>query len=352
VISLKKYLDMETEKAPSRSAPDPREILSVTLDSYRSALSAMGASGILACPAVGSELQKELGNLERRLSTNVTAASIQEVEKEVEDYLERWGTRSSDYLRAKANDAKELLLALARTGQSICERDKRYSTQFTELTTRLKTIANLDDLTQIRTSLVRGAGELKLFVDRMNQDSRLLVEQLQMEVSTYETKLKAAEEMVLRDELTGLSNRRNVEERLASRISKGQAFCVVILDLDNFKQVNDTHGHLAGDSLLKQFAGELRSSSRTHDTVGRWGGDEFILVLDCDLSGAKVQLERTKKLTLGEYKIQLGTGSKETKVSVTASAGLAEWLPGQTIKDVIAHADAAMYVDKELGPTR
>jgi diguanylate cyclase (GGDEF)-like protein len=160
---------------------------------------------------------------------------------------------------------------------------------------------------------VQGAGELKLFVDRMNQDSHLLVESLQMEVSTYETKLKAAEELVLRDELTGLSNRRNVEERLASRISKGQAFCVVILDLDNFKQVNDTHGHLAGDNLLKQFAGELRSSSRTHDTVGRWGGDEFILVLDCNLSGAKVQLERTKKLTLGEYKIQLGAGSKETK---------------------------------------
>lgn len=346
MISLKKYLDMEPEKPPADPA-DPQEMFSAALESYRLALLAVGANGTKACAPVGAELQQCLSELEGGLSGKVTPELIRETEKKVEEHLERWGGRSTDYLKEKANDAKELLLALARTAQSVGERDKRYTSQFNEFTSRLQTIANLEDLTQVRSSLVQEATKLKTYVDRMNQDGQSLVKQLQTDVSTYETKLKAAEEMVLRDELTGLSNRRNVEERIESRIAKGDPFCVAILDLDKFKQVNDTHGHLAGDSLLKQFAKELRSSSRSVDTVGRWGGDEFILVLECDLAGARLQLERTRRWTFGEYKIQIGDAAPEIKVNASASIGLAQWQPGESMKDVIEHADKDMYANKE-----
>jgi len=347
VISLKKYLDMETEK-PVENMADSRELFGPMLDCYRSALLAMGCAGIAACPPAGLELQQGLVELEKRLAGNVTPGLVVETEKKVEETLERWGERSANDLKTKANDVKELLLALARTAQSVGDRDKRYTGQFNELTMRLRTIANLEDLTQVRASLVQSAGELKTYVDRMTQESQSLVKQLQTEVSVYETKLKAAEDLVLRDELTGLSNRRNVEERIESGIAKSQVFCVVILDLNHFKEVNDTYGHQAGDSLLKQFAHELRSNSRSTDTVGRWGGDEFILVLDCDLPEAKLQMERAKKWMFGEYKIQIGTGAEQTKVEVSASIGVARWQAGEKMKDVIEHADAAMYVDKEL----
>ena len=346
MISLKKYLDMEPQKLSS-SEPDPRDVLSVALASYRSALRAMGTAGVRACPAVGSELQQSLTSIEKCLSSSVTPVLMEETEKKVEEHLERWGARGAEDLKAKANDVKELLLALARTAQSVGERDTRYANQFHAFTTRLNTIADLEDLTQVRASLVQGAGELKTYVDRMTQESQSLVKQLQTEVSTYETKLKAAEELGLRDELTGLSNRRNVEERIEWRIAKNQAFCVAILDLDEFKRVNDTSGHPAGDSLLKQFARELRSSSRSTDTVGRWGGDEFILVLDCNLPEAKLQMERAKKWLFGEYKIQLGPGTPEIKINVTASIGVAHWQTAERMKDVIEHADAAMYADKD-----
>jgi len=135
---------------------------------------------------------------------------------------------------------------------------------------------------------------MRSYVDRMTEAGQSLLKQLQTEVSNYEKKLQAAEELVMRDLLTGLSNPRNVVERIASRIAKGEPFCVVILDLDKFKNVNDGHGHLAGDCRLEQFAKELRSSSRSVDNVGRSGGDEFILILDSDFAGAKLQLERTK----------------------------------------------------------
>jgi diguanylate cyclase (GGDEF)-like protein len=73
-------------------------------------------------------------------------------------------------------------------------------------------------------------------------------------------------------------------------------FCVVMLDLNQFKQVNDIHGHGAGDSLLTQFAGELRTNIRASDIAGRWGGDEFILLLDCDL---KTHEPRSSELRSG-----------------------------------------------------
>jgi diguanylate cyclase (GGDEF)-like protein len=347
MISLKKYLDMAAA-GPGAVEPESNELLSATLDSYRSALRAIGSSGFRACPAVSSDLQQNLASLQNGLSGNVTPALVKETEKQVEDQLQQWGGRTSEHFKAKANEVKELLMVLARTAESVGERDQRYAGHFSQFTTRLQTIADLEDLTQVRASLVKGAGELKTYVDQMALDSHQSVAQLRAEVSTYETKLKAVEELALRDALTGLANRRNVEERLEWRIAHQQSFCLIVLDLNRFKQINDTHGHLAGDSLLKQFSHELRSNLRSSDIAGRWGGDEFIVVLDCDLKAAKSQIERMQKWVFGEYTIQLGDGKGELKVNVDASIGVAQWQPGETIQQVIEHADAAMYKEKRL----
>jgi len=345
VISLKKYLDMDPGEACS-SQPDLNELSSVILESYRAALLAMGKSGARACPAVGSDLQHTLAGLETRLSDNITTSLVKDTEAQVEEQLLQWGGCTAEYFKTKANEVKELLIVLARTAESMGERDQRYANHFSEFTAQLQTIADLEDLSQVRSSLVQRATELKTYVDQMEQDSQKSVAQLQAEVSTYETKLKAVEQLALQDSLTGLANRRKVEERIEWRISHQQAFCVAILDLEQFKQVNDTHGHPAGDNLLQQFSQELRSNCRGTDIVGRWGGDEFIVILDCDLNAAKSQVERLQKWALGEYTIQLAAGSKEAKVKVGASIGLAQWQPGQTLQGLIASADSAMYREK------
>jgi diguanylate cyclase (GGDEF)-like protein len=348
VISLKKYLDMDASH-PYVSEPDSNELLAATLESYSSALLAMGKSGVRACPAMGSDLERGLAGLGKRLSHQITPSLVRGTGKHVEEQLQQWGGRTAEYFKAKTNDVKELLIVLARTAESLGERDQRYSEQFTEFTMQLQTIANLDDLAQMRSSIMRRATELKSCVDQMARDSNKSVARLRAEVSTYETRLKTVEELALRDVLTGLGNRRNVEERIELRISHQQVFCVVILDLDGFKQVNDTYGHGAGDSLLKQFAQELRSNIRPTDIVGRWGGDEFIMVLDCDFAGARSQIERVQKWVLGDYTIGPGanTGNVKVKIKLNASIGVAQWQPGQTTTQITEYADAAMYKEKE-----
>jgi diguanylate cyclase (GGDEF)-like protein len=266
--------------------------------------------------------------------------------KQVEEQLQQWSGRTAEYFKAKTNDVKELLIALASTAESMGKQDQRYAKQLGDFTSQLQTIADLDDLAQMRASLVKRAAELKSCVDEMAKDSNKSLAQLRAEVATYETKLKTVEHLAFRDPLTGLANRRSVEERIEWRISRENMFCVVILDLDRFKHVNDTHGHVAGDSLLRQFGEELRSNIRPSDIVGRWGGDEFIMVLDCDLPGARSQIERMKKWVLGDYTLQVGT--TEVKISLDASIGVAQWQAGETALQITERADASMYHGKEL----
>jgi diguanylate cyclase (GGDEF)-like protein len=111
--------------------------------------------------------------------------------------------------------------------------------------------------------------------------------------------------------------------------------------------VNDDYGHMTGDDLLKQFSTELRSACRATDVIGRWGGDEFILLFDCALAEAEAQVVRLRKWICGSYTVHGKAG--EVKLRVDASIGLAERLPGEEMKELLERADTAMYAEKGMG---
>lgn len=350
MISLKKYLDMEFREkvhAPAPDQIDPVELLPALLESYRSTLVAIARSGAQACPAVSQDLQATSRTLEKRLGADVTPAVMQKVNQQLADQLQRWGEQASAHYKTQAAEVKELLIAMAQTAAAVGERDQSYTQNLNQFTTRLKTISNLDDLTQVRASLVQQATELRIYVGKMEKESHTLVAQLKTKVLNYETKLREVEELALRDSLTGLANRRNVEERIESRIQIGKEFCVLVIDLNRLKAINDTYGHLAGDNVLQQFAQELRSNFRATDLVGRWGGDEFIVIMDCDAKSAAPKISRLQEWTFGSYTIRPGKGA-EVKVQVDGALGLAQWEPGETPQSVIERADAAMYQQKAL----
>lgn len=347
MISLKKYLDMEIDELKVKEA-DPVALLTALVESYRSALLAMGKSGAQACPAVSHDLQQNLTELENRLAGDITPPLVKETDKQLTDQLQQWGEQAAAHSTAEAAEVKELLIVLAQTAASVGKRDQSYANNLNQFTARLRDISNVDDLTHIRTLLVQQATALKTYVDKMEQESKKLVTQLKTEISSYETKLKDAEDLASRDSLTGLPNRRNIEERIESRIMAGQEFCVVVVDVNELKKVNDIHGHLAGDNLLQQFAQELRSSFRSSDMVGRWGGDEFIVVAHGDAAAAQAQIERMRKWVFGDYTLRPGKGTGEVKTSVDAAVGFAQWQAGETAKSLIERADAAMYAQKAL----
>src|SRR5450631_30538 len=189
-------------KEERAAAPDPSELLKVSLEAFRSALQCMGESGARACPAAGSDLQESMASLADRLVREVTAALLAETSIQAAEQLQQWGDRTAEYFKVRTSEVKELLIALANTAQSVGERDHRYAGHLNQFTTRLRTIGSLEDLTQVRVSLTQQASELKTYVDQMENDSHELVKKLQLDVSTYETRLKKVEELASRDALT------------------------------------------------------------------------------------------------------------------------------------------------------
>ena len=163
---------------------------------------------------------------------------------------------------------------------------------------------------------------------------------------------RIVERQALMDGLTGLANRRQCEESLADELSRvdrfGGSLAIVVADLDWFKDVNDRYGHPAGDALLRDFASLLQESLRDVDLAGRWGGEEFLLVLPgTDLTGGAQVAERIRAALAGRMVLV-----DNTPIPVTASFGVAAVPPAKTASELFAAADAALYEAKRAGKNR
>jgi len=331
MISIKKLIER-----------NDAELLVAVLAAYRGLLSAIGESGVQACPPVGSPLRQSLQNLQAAIGPDSTRVQLEQTGQKAEVELRQWGCGAAGYFRQRADEVKELMMILARTAEATGERDQRYTRQFQQFTDRLKSMADLHDLAAIRDSLMQSAKDLKACAEAMAEESQQSVDKLRQDVSLYQARLNDAERLAGVDALTGLENRRRVESAIESRIARNRPFSILLLDLNGFKQINDTYGHLAADEVLKQFGTELKSAFRATDVVGRWGGDEFIAVLDSG-DGAE-HVSRITRWVFGDYTIHTDNASR--RVPVSAAIGLAEWQSGDSVQSLLSRADAAMYRDK------
>ena len=122
MISLKKYMDMDSNELNKHREASPAELLTLTLDSYRSALAAMGNCGAQACPTLGPDLQRSLLVLAETLSKKLTPPVVTETEVHVEEQLQQWGVQTAEYFKERAGDVKEILMLLAHAAESTAER--------------------------------------------------------------------------------------------------------------------------------------------------------------------------------------------------------------------------------------
>jgi diguanylate cyclase (GGDEF)-like protein len=163
---------------------------------------------------------------------------------------------------------------------------------------------------------------------------------------------RIVERQALLDGLTGLANRRSVEETLRSEVARARRFddklCVVMADLDDFKRVNDTWGHPVGDDGLLMFAHTLRATVREMDVAGRWGGEEFVLVLPGTDAAGGARLAERARTALESRTLDV----EGEPVRLTASFGVAELSPTADVADLIAAADSALYEAKRTGKNR
>jgi diguanylate cyclase (GGDEF)-like protein len=199
-------------------------------------------------------------------------------------------------------------------------------------------------------------GSLILFGDHFEPEDRMTAVSLasQAVVALDNARLhRIVERQALVDGLTGLPNRRQCEETLADELARVERFggplAVVVADLDWFKDINDRYGHPSGDAVLREFAALLQDTVRDVDLAGRWGGEEFLLVLPgTDLTGGAQVAERIRVALAGRIVLS----ASGTPMPVTASFGVAATPPAGTASELFAAADAALYEAKRSGKNR
>jgi len=177
----------------------------------------------------------------------------------------------------------------------------------------------------------------------------LLRERLRVQRAEIKAALGRAQELATHDSLTNLTNRAHMQEILNQEIARyqryGSAFSLALLDLDHFKSINDTHGHLVGDEVLVGFARQAEANQRKTDVIARWGGEEFLVLMpQTPSNGALLVAER-----LRESIANARLSSTVEGLTVTISAGVAQIEANESLLQALERADRALYAAKKAG---
>ncbi|WP_434633709.1 GGDEF domain-containing protein [Chromobacterium sp. CV08] len=220
---------------------------------------------------------------------------------------------------------------------------------------KLKQTPNVDELSGIIGALMEDTSVMQLDLTRSRDElvsAKEQVEAAEHRISELESALEAASAKVKEDQLTGAYNRRGLAEYFQREIGRAERtaapLSVALIDVDNFKQLNDRYGHLAGDDALKYLVDTIKHSLRPADIVARFGGEEFVILMpdtpetEAIQTVQRLQRELTKTFFL----------ANNDKLLITFSAGVARWHLGEQESDVLERADHAMYQAKINGKNR
>lgn len=333
------------ELTPGRAVPEP------TAAEFRAMLLAIGECTGRAVPNLGIDITQNITAIEKSFVSPVTNEHLSQTGQQTRTELAQWADRASARHQEIQRELREIVAALSGAAETICRRDEKYTKEIGVLTLRLGAIAEENDLTRLRESLVDCTKSIKSCVARMAEESKAAVHHLTSQVKEYRTKLDEAERELMTDPLTRLSNRRAFERHIEACVAEGKPFSLLMIDLNDFKSVNDSYGHVAGDDLLKQFGTEIRSQFTSGEMVSRLGGDEFIVVIAGGIFEANEKADRIHKWVLGEYKID--TGDRTVRIDLRASIGAAEWDGAENAMSLVARVDREVYKAKRsAGRTR
>ncbi len=192
-------------------------------------------------------------------------------------------------------------------------------------------------------------GNLEHRVEQRTAELTEARDRLEALVAELDDKNQALEILSVTDRLTGLANRRKLESSLQAELLRsrryGKGFSIMLLDIDLFKSVNDTHGHQAGDAVLVRLAELLRSNSRETDIVGRWGGEEFLII--CPETSLMLVAALAERYRMEMERCDFGHVGR-----ITASFGVTCVQEGDTVPRILRRADQALYRAKETGRNR
>ena len=288
------------------------------------------------------------------VATPMNTRTINEAEKRLKEVIFK-----QSQLKHSLTEAREALKQmLAGFIDHLAEFADSTSDYHDKIEVCVEKISKADDISQLEDVLSEVIKETRIIqvnAQRSRDElrtSKQRVDEAEKRINELQGELDKASTMVRHDQLTGALNRKGLEETFNNELARSQrrksTLCVAMLDIDNFKKLNDSLGHDAGDAALIHLVTVIREALRPQDTLARFGGEEFIIILpetpleDAQKTIIRLQRELTKRFFLHENE----------KVLITFSAGVTDFRSGDTQVTVTKRADEAMYTAKKTGKNR
>ena len=280
--------------------------------------------------------------------------TLGELENRLRDVIHRQGALKLELSDAQSR-LKQMLASFVDRLGAFSESTGEYHNKIEQCAKRIEGAADISELTDVIAEVMRETRTVQESTLRSRNEIEELhsrVNDANAEITRLQLELEQTSELIRHDPLTGVLNRKGLDEALAREAAlarrRGTALCIGLLDVDNFKQINDVHGHQTGDEALQHLVDVVRENMRPQDSVARYGGEEFVILLpDTALDSAVATLTRLQRALTKRFFL-----ARQQKLLITFSAGVAELYEHESPEDAIDRADKAMYIAKRSGKNR
>ncbi len=298
----------------------------------------------------------QLDELNRLLNSDEKIRKIElgfEREKgPINEYIER----QKKYIAEREKELKDIIELLVKAMTNLNTENREFYQRVHAQSEKIEKISHLDDIKRIKIALRHEVEQMREIVHLKADQDKRSIDILAQQVEQLRTELEKARAKSMTDPLTGVYNRQALDEYLEEKVAlaskSNEEFALLMLDIDDFKKINDTYGHLIGDRVLMAFAGKCRQAIRTDDFLARYGGEEFVIILE----GATYRngMKKAKQIceTVAAAKYTTEQNQAGNYLSITTSIGVTVFRKNDTSKTLLERADQALYSAKQKGKNR
>jgi diguanylate cyclase (GGDEF)-like protein len=258
---------------------------------------------------------------------------------------------SRGYLQEREAEIRQVIDLLREALGTLTGESKNFNQRLTESTTRFIRLNEIEDLRELKKQIADEVNKLARVVAEKKQQDEILYASMTKRFVHLQEKFKQTEQEVFIDALTRVGNRRSTDRAIKRAMMEagGKPIILGVLDLDDFKKINDAHGHQVGDQALIGVADTIGKEIRSSDFFGRYGGDEFVLVFtNTTMLQAEMRFQQLRaKIEASRFEFM--DGQIKRSLNCTVSCGLAESMQGDSAETLVRRADKALYVAKSRG---